>query len=94
VLPYVDESLRDTVLTTLEQAGTEWKKAMIHRLKQENPEINELLLQLASQSGDPKRVILAGYAVYEALELALQNQSAGSSPEGGASETLDFLLDD
>lgn len=72
MLPVVTETIREQVEAILSTGKvTEWKKEMVHRLKQVNPEINALLLQVAQGAQDPKAVVLAGYAVYQAIELAM-----------------------
>lgn len=70
MLPVVSEEARQEILHLILTAENNWKKEMIHHLKEENPEINALLIDLAQTSQDPKKVVLAGYAVYKALEMA------------------------
>jgi hypothetical protein len=74
VLPVVSDTLREQVLGLAGNPSPEWRKEMIHRLKEMNPEVNALLLELAQGANDPKLVVMAGYAVYQALELALQEE--------------------
>jgi hypothetical protein len=69
-LPIVTPGIRQT-LATIEQAqGGGWSNAILRQLKEENPEINSLLLEMAQSSADPKAVVLAGYRIYKLLELA------------------------
>jgi hypothetical protein len=74
MLPVVTEATRGLVDQILTGDLNAWKKDMIHHLKEDNPEINGLLLELAQNSSDPKTVILAGYLVYKALELAQDDE--------------------
>jgi hypothetical protein len=74
LLPVVTEETRKSLEQSLLDDEESWKKKMVHRLKEENPEINSLLLDLAQRSKDPKAVILAGYIIYNALELALEEE--------------------
>lgn len=74
VLPVVSETIREQVLEQATSSSPEWRKEMIHRLKEMNPEVNALLLELAQGATDAKLVVMAGYAVYQALELALQEE--------------------
>lgn len=74
MLPVVTESTRKTLEQALLENEEAWKKKMVHRLKEENPEVNTLLLELAQKSKDPKAVILAGYLIYNALELAQEEE--------------------
>jgi hypothetical protein len=69
VLPVFSEDLRQALLQQA-ATGTDWRRAMIHQLKEENPEINSMLLEIAQVSQDPKNVLLAGYLVYKAIELS------------------------
>lgn len=80
MLPIISESIKDDLLAVMGdhapvEAKAEWKKTMIHHLKDENPEVNALLLALAQTSSDPKTVVLAGYAIYKALELAQEEEN-------------------
>jgi hypothetical protein len=70
MLPVVSEQARETLEASVGRDLEAWKKSMIAQIKDENPEINSLLLTLAQNSPDPKAVIMAGYMVYKALELA------------------------
>lgn len=70
MLPVVTADIREELEIIMDTTPEEWKKEMIHHLKEDNPEVNSLLLKLAQTSSDPKKVILAGYMVYKALEQA------------------------
>lgn len=74
MLPLVTEEIFNVVVAQLEASEEDWKRQMVHRIKEENPEINTLLLELATQSDDPKAFILGGYIVYAAMELADRQQ--------------------
>jgi len=73
-LPVVSAGLRQSLDTVQQEQGENWSKLMLRQLKEENPEINSLLLDLAHDSQDPKAVVLAGYKVYKLLELAEANE--------------------
>jgi hypothetical protein len=73
-LPVVSSGLRQTLDALEQEHGENWPKQMLRQLREENPEINSLLLDLAQDSPDPKQVILAGYKVYKLLELAEANE--------------------
>lgn len=70
MLPVVSEETCALLLQTMQEDEEAWKKSMVHRLKEENPEINTLLLTLAQKSKDPKSVIMAGYLIYSVIELS------------------------
>ncbi len=74
MLPVVTEEARKHLEQLLLTDEESWKKRMVHRIKEENPEINTLLLELAQKSKDPKSVIQAGYLIYNILELALEEE--------------------
>jgi hypothetical protein len=76
VLPIVSEPVREKIVELLGTNPAEWKRELLNRLKQNNPEVNALLLELAQNSQDPKGTILAGFAVYHALELALKEEDS------------------
>ena len=70
MLPVLSEQARETLEVAVSRDLEGWKKSMIAQIKDENPEINTLLLTVAQNSPDPKGVIMAGYMVYKALEHA------------------------
>ena len=74
MLPIVTEPIRSQIIQLLTDTPAEWKREMVHRLKQVNPEVNAMLLDVAQQSSDPKGAVLAGFAVYQALELAMTDE--------------------
>jgi hypothetical protein len=75
MLPVVSEETRQELLSLIQGSELKsWQKEMIHHLKEDNPEVNTLLLELAQQSEDPKKIVLAGYLVYKALEMALEEE--------------------
>jgi hypothetical protein len=74
VLPVVTSDIRETLEEIVQNSSDEWKREMVHHLKEDNPELNSLLLTLAQNSSDAKKVILAGYLVYKALEIAEENE--------------------
>jgi hypothetical protein len=76
LLPVVSEQTRQELERLVQQDADAWKRQMIHHLKEDNPEINTLLLEIAKQSADAKQVILAGYIVYKALEMAHEEETS------------------
>jgi hypothetical protein len=74
VLPVVTSDIREALEEIVQNSSDEWKREMVHHLKEDNPELNSLLLTLAQNSSDAKKVILAGYLVYKALEIAEENE--------------------
>ena len=48
-----------------------WRKKMIHYIKDENPEINSAIIEIAQKSDlDPKAVATGAYVAYLLLEKA------------------------
>jgi hypothetical protein len=70
VLPVITSDIREQVEALLAEHADEWKREMVHHLKEDNPEVNSLLLNIANGSADPKGIVMSGYLVYKALELA------------------------
>ena len=47
----------------------QWRKSMIHYIKEENPEINTAIIEIAQKTNlDPKAVATGAYMVYKLLE--------------------------
>jgi hypothetical protein len=69
-LPVVSSAIREALNTLEQDSGESWSSLMVRQLKEENPEVNALLLEMAQSSSDPKAVVLAGYKLYKLLELA------------------------
>jgi hypothetical protein len=77
MLPVITDEVRQAMMAIANQDNVKaWQREMIHHLKEDNPEVNTLLLDLAQASNDPKAVVLAGYLVYKALELAAEEEDA------------------
>jgi hypothetical protein len=77
VLPIVSEQSRKALEETLLADLEGWKSGMVQHIREENPEVNSLLLKLAQKVRDPKSFILGGYLVYKLLELAEDEESQG-----------------
>ncbi len=55
----------DEILSDLAQ----WRKGMIHYIKDENPELNSAIIDIAQKSElDPKAVATGAYMAYKLLE--------------------------
>ena len=74
MLPIVTADIRESLEAQVEASVDDWKREMIHHIKEDNPELNTLLLRLAQDAQEPKHIILAGYMVYKALELADESE--------------------
>lgn len=77
MLPIISEDHKDTVFTAILNDIHSWRKAMIHYIKEDNPEINQAIVDIASNTDlDPKAVALGAYMVYKMLELADAEQGS------------------
>ena len=55
---------------------------MIHYIKDENPEVNSAIIELANKTDlDPKAVATGAYAVYKMLEMAFEEQAFTTSDD-------------
>ncbi len=73
------EKTTDEMLLDISQ----WRKDMIHYIKDENPEINTAIIEIAQKTNlDPKAVATGAYMVYKLLE----NEAEDST----SSEDLDI----
>lgn len=76
MLPVVTEDILTLIRTELDSDSEDWKRALLQRIREDNPEVNTLLLEAAKSSDDPKSLILGGYLVYCALEIAEQAEAS------------------
>lgn len=82
MLPIVSEENFQTVMEDLLVDIPSWRKSMIHYVKEDNPEINSAIVELANKTDlDPKAVATGAYAVYKMLELAFNEQGFNSDDE-------------
>ena len=62
----------DNVSNTLNEVFLDlqdWRKSMIHYIKDENPELNSAIIELAQKGGlDAKAVATGAYVAYKLLE--------------------------
>ncbi len=72
-LKVVEDILKDT---------SGWRKSMIHYIKEENPELNSAIIEIANQTSlDPKAVATGAYMTYLLLENAARDQDSSSAFE-------------
>lgn len=77
MLPIITEELSSEVFTEAFQDVQSWRKTMVQYLKEENPEINTAILEVAKhdENIDLKAVALGAYLSYRMLELAMENDN-------------------
>lgn len=77
MLPIINEEQKDIVFTDILNDIHAWRKSMIHYIKEENPEVNQAIIDIASNTDlDPKAVALGAYMVYKMLEIAESEQGS------------------
>ena len=71
MLPIISEKIIDEVLNDVMSDIHSWRKKMIHYIKEENPEVNTAIIELAQKSDlDPKAIAAGAYMTYMLLEQA------------------------
>ena len=77
MLPIITEDMSSEVLAEAFQDVQAWRKNMVQYMKEENPEINSAILEVAKHDEgiDLKAVALGAYLSYRLLELATENDS-------------------
>jgi hypothetical protein len=81
VLPLISEETKNEVLKEALQDVANWRKKMIHYIKEENPEVNAAIIEAAQQSQlDPKAIALGAYLTYIMIEKA-EKEESGSPVE-------------
>ena len=69
MLPIVNENTVNEVVNDVMYDIHAWRKKMIHYIKDENPEINSAIIEIAQKSDlDPKAVATGAYVAYLLLE--------------------------
>ena len=75
MLPIITEDMSEEIFTETFQDVQAGRKTMVQYLKEENPEINSAILEVAKhdESIDLKAVALGAYLTYRLLEVATEN---------------------
>ena len=82
MLPLITEEQSSLVFAEAFQDVHQWRKNMIHYIKEENTEVNTSILEAAKNTDlDPKAVALGAYMVYRMLELASDENDANNDEE-------------
>lgn len=77
MLPIIGEEHKDIVMQELLGDVNAWRKSMIHYIKEENPEVNSAIIDVANSTDhDPKAVALGAYMIYKILEVAASEQGS------------------
>lgn len=75
------EKIVDEILSDMPN----WRKAMIHYIKDENPELNTAIIEISQKTDlDPKALATGAYMAYKLLEYeALDEDSAFAADDNG-----------
>ena len=76
MLPIITEETLSEIFSEAFQDVHSWRKNMVQYLKEENPEINTAILEVAKhdENIDLKAVALGAYLSYRLLEVATDNE--------------------
>lgn len=76
MLPEIDTENYSKILNEMLVDIASWRKSMIHYIKDENPELNSAIIELANKTElDPKAVAAGAYMTYRLIEEANQAQA-------------------
>ena len=83
MLPIITEEISSEIFSEAFQDVQGWRKSMVQYLKEENPEINSAILEVAKydENIDLKAVALGAYLSYRLLEVATENDAMDSISE-------------
>lgn len=75
MLPIITEEMSTEIFGEVFQDVQAWRKNMVQYLKEENPEINTAILEVAKydENIDLKAVALGAYMSYRLIEVATEN---------------------
>ena len=77
MLPIITEEMSSEIFTEAFQDVQAWRKNMVQYMKEENPEINSAILEVAKydEAIDLKAVALGAYLTYRLIEVAAENDT-------------------
>ena len=82
MLPVITEEHSSLAFAEIFQNVDDWRKKMIHYIKDENPEVNTAIIEAANNTDlDPKAVALGAYMTYILLEMASREEITFGSSE-------------
>lgn len=75
MLPIITEEISSEIFGEVFQDVQTWRKNMVNYLKEENPEVNTAILEVAKydEGIDLKAVALGAYLSYRLIEVAAEN---------------------
>lgn len=83
MLPIITEEISSEIFGEVFQDVQTWRKNMVNYLKEENPEVNTAILEVAKydEGIDLKAVALGAYLSYRLIEVAAENDGGLSLDE-------------
>ena len=83
MIPIITEEICADVFGEVFQDVQGWRRNMVQYLKEENPEVNTAILEVAKydESVDLKAVALGAYISYRLIELAADDDNLGFTIE-------------
>lgn len=77
MLPIITEEISTEIFSEIFQDIQTWRKSMVQYLKEENPEVNTAILEVAKydENIDLKAVALGAYLTYRLVEVAAENDT-------------------
>lgn len=77
MLPIITEEISSEIFGEVFQDVQAWRKSMVQYMKEENPEINTAILEVAKfdEGIDLKAVALGAYLSYRMIEVATENDT-------------------
>lgn len=78
MLPIISEEVSTEIFGEVFQDVQAWRKQMVQYLKEENPEVNSAILEVAKydEGIDLKAVALGAYLTYRLIEVATENEGS------------------
>lgn len=75
MLPEIDEESFNKIIDEMLLDISKWRKSMIHVIKDENPELNSAIIEIANKTDlDPKALATGAYMAYSLIEIASRKQ--------------------
>ena len=76
MLPIITEEISSEIFSEVFQDVQAWRKNMVQYLKEENPEVNSAILEVAKydEGIDLKAVALGAYLTYRLMEVATEQE--------------------
>ena len=75
MLPLISIDNVEEMVNLILENPADWRKEMIHYIKEENPELNAAIVELVQKGGfEPKAFATGAYVAYKLLEKEAENE--------------------